>query len=335
VIDRFYFIFSERFYFLISIFVVMFACMGLSMSVPGEVTFWYWALAMCFGASWFDAALGSYRTHFSHENLASMAASVNVSYRVGMILFQAGLVMVAYFVSWQAIYVALSLLCWLWVFGVFWGHQPVNKLKNIQQHMWPVLKSWLKNELGFWGLGYFFLFHASYFWIATILLGYFRVVLGIEAIEVAAAMKFYGVGLTLLMSFVAGYWIKKHRFKHMAHLFWVQLALWGLILILMNNHLPAHTVMVLLISIENISHGFFATMAVALILHCANKNYPATTMAILTSVCLMSRLIIGSLSGWMFEYSLHGFSVIFMGLAIVPIIFLYRSPLLQRLHRQG
>ena len=201
--------------------------------------------------------------------------------------------------------------------------------------MFSTLKNWLNNELGFWGVAYFFLFHASYFWIATILLGYFRVVLGLEAVEVAATMKFYGVGLTLMMSFVAGYWIKKYRFKYMAHLLGVQVILWGLILVLMYHHLAAHTMMVLLISIENMSHGFFSTMAVALILHCANKDYPATTMAILTSICLISRLIIGSLSGWMFEYSMDGFSIIFLGLAMLPIISLYRSPLIHRLHCQG
>ena len=335
VIDRFYSVFSERFYFLLSIFMVMVSCLGLSMSLPGESGFWMWALVMCFGASWFDAALGCYRTHFTHGNLASMAASVNLSYRVGMILFQAGLVMVAHFVSWQAIYIFLSLLCWVWVVGVLWGHKVVGALQSIQKPMIPVLKAWLKDEVGFWGMGYLFVFHASYFWMATILLGYFRMVLGIEAIEVAAAMKFYGVGLTLLMSFTAGYWIKKYRFKYMAYLLLLQLALWSVMLIIMYHHLPAHMMMVLLISIENISHGFFATMAVALILHCSNKDYPATTMAILTSTCLVSRLVIASFSGWVFEYSMHGFALIFMALAILPIICVYRSPLMRRLHLEG
>lgn len=335
LIDKFYHILTERFYFLVSISVIMLACLGLSMTQPQQIMFWFWAMVMCFGASWFDAALGAYRTYFSQNNLASMAASLNVSYRVGMILFQAGLVLLSNFVSWQSIYVFLSLLCLVWFFGVIIGHFVVIRVSAIKGNVAFVLKSWLYDDIGFSGLGCLFLFHASYYWMAAILLGYFRMILGIQAVEVAAAMKFFGVGITVIMSFIAGYWLKQYRFKYMGYLFVIQCASFLLMFFLMMGQLPAHMTMVLLIGVENFTHGFFATIAVALVLHCANQQYPATTMAILTCVCLASRLVVASFSGWFFEYSVHGFWFILAVLAILPIIFIYRSPLMYRLHLQG
>ena len=167
---------------------------------------------------------------------------------------------------------------------------------------------------------FFFFFNASYFWLSSIMLSYLRLNLHIDAVTVAETVKFYGMAITLSMSFVAAWWIKRFRFKRMPVLLTIQVIGQLVMMLIMNSSQAPVTQMFELVCLDSIMHGFLSTIIVALILDCAPSAFPATGIALLTSISLVARLIIGSLGGWVFENMLSLFWLVFFVLSIIPLI---------------
>jgi len=319
LIDRYRHLVDEQAYMLLGVSIVTLACYGFSIVDPSSIFFWLNGLTMCLGASWFDAALGSYRSHFSGRYLASVSASIGVSYRVGMILFQAGLVVLASQYNWQIIYRGLMYFSLLWIVSIIALHVQVKTKENVKVSF-KILTDWLSLKIGWDGLIFFFFFNASYFWLSSIMLSYLRLNLHIDAVTVAETVKFYGMAITLSMSFVAAWWIKRFRFKRMPVLLTIQVIGQLVMMLIMNSSQAPVTQMFELVCLDSIMHGFLSTIIVALILDCAPSAFPATGIALLTSISLVARLIIGSLGGWVFENMLSLFWLVFFVLSIIPLI---------------
>lgn len=320
VIDRFRQRLPERFYLMAGGGAVSVSCWGLSVVDPNSLSFWYWAFLMCLGASWFDASLGSYRTFFRKNHLAWLASSVNVSYRVGMILFQAGLVIMAQYVGWPFIYKALSVFGFFFLSLLYFGYIVIIMEPSSAAHMGlKGVGRWLRDEIGFSRFLYFFFFNASYFWIATILLGYFRVSLDIDAVTVAKTIKGLGLVVTLLMSLLAGWWLQKMQFRYLRELMMLQFVGWVLIFLVVCGQQNVMIKMYELVLIESLVHGFLGTIIVALIIQCASDDFPAVSIAMLTSIAMLAKLVIASFSGWFFEHWWSMYWLILFVLAALPI----------------
>ena len=317
VIDKTHKYQDEKVHLMMGVIFVGMACFGFSqIHAPSSIYFWLCGFLMCFGGAWFDAALGAYRSHFAREILAQMSASVNLSYRMGMIAFQAGLIFVAQWVSWQQIYFYLAMLAMCFFVVIMYCHISVGVNKRIECSM-SEIKVWFRKVLSWPVIAFIFLFNASHFWITTMMVSYFREILGLTSVQVAVAQKGAGLVCLMIFTFLGMYWIKYFRLSRLPWLMYLQVMVAMLMYIICHWVSDPLTQMYDLVMIESAIHGIMSTYIVAFILELAPTAFPAMGVALMTSIAMASRSIISPLSGLVYDYGEQWFWFVGVVLAVV------------------
>ena len=258
-----------------------------------------------------DIAIDAWRIEINKEKELGLGAALYVTgYRIALLAAGAGALVIADIYSWKLSFIILSSIFPLGIILVL-----TIKVED-QKRDEKVLKKSFKNIIEERVLKPFYDFIIKRNWIFILifiacfkwgdaLLGVlsqpFMLEIGFSKSEIAAISKVYGLAATLIGLFVGGYFISKYG---------IILALWitaflqlfsNLVFILLALKGYDLYILMLTISIENLSGGMGTAAFIAYLSSLCNVQFSAFQYALLSSFMSFSRTWLASPAGWIID----------------------------------
>ena len=269
------------------------------------------AITLAFFSASQDIAIDAWRIEINEEKELGLGAALYVTgYRIALLAAGAGALVIADIYSWKLSFILLSCIYPLGIILVL-SIKIEDKSSNVK-----VIEKSIKNIIEERVLKPFYDFIIKKNWILILvfiacfkwgdaLLGVlsqpFMLEIGFSKSEIAAISKVYGLAATLIGLFVGGYFISKYG---------IILALWitaflqlfsNLVFILLA--LKGHDLYILMltISIENLSGGMGTAAFIAYLSSLCNVQFSAFQYALLSSFMSFSRTWLASPAGWIID----------------------------------
>jgi len=288
------------------------AGMGMSSPANGAWITACWALLVAFCSASQDIVIDAYRVEIlEKEQYGAGAAVVQYGYRLGMLVSGAGALALADHVSWAITYAAMGSLMIVGVLTVLMSAEPAAPPADIvpQGAEKPTFKDWLQRTI----VAPFTDFMTHRHWVLILLfimlyklgdafLGImtnpFLLEIGFTKTEIAAVVKVFGLGATLVGLFLGGIMTSRLGTVRTLWICGIGHALTNL-MFLVQAHVGADTqVLALGITLENLSGGMTATAFVAFISGLCHVRYTATQYALLSSLAAVGRTWLTTTAGW-------------------------------------
>ncbi len=269
------------------------------------------AITLAFFSASQDIAIDAWRIEINEEKELGLGAALYVTgYRIALLAAGAGALVIADIYSWKLSFIILSCIYPLGIILVL-SIKIEDKSSNVK-----VIEKSLKNIIEERVLKPFYDFIIKKNWILILvfiacfkwgdaLLGVlsqpFMLEIGFSKSEIAAISKVYGLGATLIGLFVGGYFISKYG---------IILALWitaflqlfsNLVFILLASKGYDLYILMLTISIENLSGGMGTAAFIAYLSSLCNVQFSAFQYALLSSFMSFSRTWLASPAGWIID----------------------------------
>ena len=269
------------------------------------------AITLAFFSASQDIAIDAWRIEINEEKELGLGAALYVTgYRIALLAAGAGALVIADIYSWKLSFILLSCIYPLGIILVL-SIKIEDKSSNVK-----VIEKSLKNIIEERVLKPFYDFIIKKNWILILifiacfkwgdaLLGVlsqpFMLEIGFSKSEIAAISKVYGLGATLIGLFVGGYFISKYG---------IILALWitaflqlfsNLVFILLALKGYDLYILMLTISIENLSGGMGTAAFIAYLSSLCNVQFSAFQYALLSSFMSFSRTWLASPAGWIID----------------------------------
>ena len=269
------------------------------------------AITLAFFSASQDIAIDAWRIEINEEKELGLGAALYVTgYRIALLAAGAGALVIADIYSWKLSFMLLSCIYPLGIILVL-SIKIEDKSSNIQ-----AVESSIKKIIEERVLNPFYDFIIKKNWILILifiacfkwgdaLLGVlsqpFMLEIGFSKSEIAAISKVYGLGATLIGLFVGGYFISKYG---------IILALWitaflqlfsNLVFILLALKGYDLYILMLTISIENLSGGMGTAAFIAYLSSLCNVQFSAFQYALLSSFMSFSRTWLASPAGWIID----------------------------------
>lgn len=312
------------------------------------------ALLVAFASATQDICIDAYRIEaVPDEQQASMAAVYITGYRLAIIAAGAGALYIADFLTWKAAYETMAALGLVGVCATLVAREPERHISRIAVHReqrvidfverrahWPV---WIRG-FGEWFVGAvvcplvdFFERNGRHALVLLLLVAVFKISdlsmaamaqplyidLGFSLSEIASITKVFGVAVTIFGGFIGGVMVLRYGIMPML--------LFGALTVAGANLLFAWlagvgdnlTALTLVISADNFSNGFSATIFIAWLSSLTSRAYTATQYALFSSLMTLPGKAIGGWSGVVVETA--GYPVFFiyaaaLGLPAVALI---------------
>jgi len=288
-----------------------------------------------------DIVLDAFRVEMFSDNQnaqASGAAIFVLGYRLGLLFSGAGALALASFMSWNSVYVIMSLGTILGIFTLFFADEPVkfsyqahqkqSFRKFINERIVKPLKDFLQNREWKLILLLIFIYRLSDAYVGPMAYPFYDD-MGFSKLEIAYVIKIYGMAATILGGLYGGLFLKKHSlYKGLYVLAYAQglttavFALQALI----GHNLP---MLVLTISFENFFSGMATAALVAYMSSLCNVLYTATQYALLSSLLSLARDFFAATSGFVLEHTSWPVFFIIAALMCLPSAFLVRYLMLK------
>ena len=269
------------------------------------------AITLAFFSASQDIAIDAWRIEINEEKELGLGAALYVTgYRIALLAAGAGALVIADIYSWKLSFILLSCIYPLGIILVL-SIKIEDKSSNVK-----VIEKSIKNIIEERVLKPFYDFIIKKNWILILvfiacfkwgdaLLGVlsqpFMLEIGFSKSEIAAISKVYGLGATLIGLFVGGYFISKYG---------IILALWitaflqlfsNLVFILLALKGYDLYILMLTISIENLSGGMGTAAFIAYLSSLCNVKFSAFQYALLSSFMSFSRTWLASPAGWIID----------------------------------
>ena len=269
------------------------------------------AITLAFFSASQDIAIDAWRIEINEEKELGLGAALYVTgYRIALLAAGAGALVIGDIYSWKLSFILLSCIYPLGIILVL-SIKIEDKSSNVK-----VIEKSLKNIIEERVLKPFYDFIIKKNWILILvfiacfkwgdaLLGVlsqpFMLEIGFSKSELAAISKVYGLGATLIGLFVGGYFISKYG---------IILALWitaflqlfsNLVFILLALKGNDLYILMLTISIENLSGGMGTAAFIAYLSSLCNVKFSAFQYALLSSFMSFSRTWLASPAGWIID----------------------------------
>lgn len=269
------------------------------------------AITLAFFSASQDIAIDAWRIEINEEKELGLGAALYVTgYRIALLAAGAGALVIADIYSWKLSFILLSSIYPLGIILIL-SIKIEDKSSNVK-----VIEKSVKNIIEERVLKPFYDFIIKKNWILILvfiacfkwgdaLLGVlsqpFMLEIGFSKSEIAAISKVYGLAATLIGLFVGGFFISKYG---------IILALWitaflqlfsNLVFILLALKGYDLYILMLTISIENLSGGMGTAAFIAYLSSLCNVQFSAFQYALLSSFMSFSRTWLASPAGWIID----------------------------------
>lgn len=328
------------------------AIAGLAFSAPAQ-TPWVtalWALLVAFCSASQDIVIDAYRVEILEKEQYGMgAAMVQYGYRLGMLASGAGALALADHASWTITYLCMAAMVGVGMVTVLLSPEPetsaaIHPFSGLDKNApkWKQCCLWLEQIIVIPFKD--FMTHSHWLLILLFVLLYkmgdaflgsmttpFLLQIGFTKSEIAAVVKLFGFGATMLGLFLGG--LITYRWGTIRAL-WVcgiGHALTNLMFVVQARVGADATVLAIGITLENISGGMTAVAFVAFLSGLCSTRFTATQYALLSSLAAVGRTWLSTPAGWVSKtLGWEGFFLFAVALAVPGLVLLWwlskRSP---------
>jgi len=311
----------RRAWMLVAQIAIVGALMGLAWSDPGlDLTRIAWfALLAAFASATQDIVIDAYRIEAVELKMqASMAASYQVGYRVGIVAAGAGALILAEFMSWSVAYQAMALLMAVGIVTVLLIDEPDRQSdsKPLSGDVtgWAYLSSWVADAFvgpfieffrrnGRWAL--ILLVFIGFYRVTDMVLGVmanpFYIEIGFSLLEIGTVTKLFGIIVTLTGAAFGGVAVARYGLGGPLIVGAVLLAVTNLFFAGMALYGPELWFLFVTIGADNFAAGFTGTVFIAYLSGLTNVNYTATQYALFSSLMTLPGKVISGFSGFIVE----------------------------------
>ncbi len=268
----------------------------------------------------------SYQVEELRDKQFGVAESIGIlGYRIGMLLAGAGAFYLSAFWDWDQIYQSLACfsilgpICTLVIDPPAQPSVPPPLHNWLQTHIVAPIQNFKKQPKYFTILLVLFLYCSGDHLIVKLQNVYFSE-LGFSAIEIANAIKLFGMGMTISSSLIAGLLLYRYSLKR---------CLWGIgflhalsfLSFIMLYHQPTLPLLYLVSALEHFTGGMHITCIFTLQLRYCNPQYAATHLGILGSCFTLNRILCASSAGWIVTQ--YGWPMLFSVACLISLVSLY------------
>lgn len=290
-------------------------CMSTVNPSASPLTMAFFAVLVTIASASQDIVLDAYRIErFTAKEQGAGVAIFVLGYRFGLIFSGAGAIWMASVMSWNNVYVIMSLGALVGMVAILCSKEPAQDLKKTQISYSGSLRKRIKKFLLTAVYDPFKDFMRKPDWAVILLFIFFYRMsdaymgpmaypfyddMGFSKVEIAYVSKLYGMMATILGGIAGGLII--NRFGIMKSLFWFGVLQGITNLMFVAQSYAGHNIYLLTvtISLDNISAGMGATALVAYLSSLCNIAYTATQYALLSSLMSFARDVFAATSGFL------------------------------------
>jgi len=295
------------------------------------------ALMVAFCSATQDVAIDAYRIEIAPAEMqGALAASYQLGYRIALLVAGAGALYIAEFQGWVVSYALMAGLMMIGLLTVLIIPEPQSSSdENNTSDGSPTLREWFERAV-VQPFGEFFrrvgrfaipiLLFVAVYRVSDISMGVmanpFYVDLGFSKTEIANIIKLFGLGMTILGTFLGGLLVARYGVMGPLFLGSVLVIAANLLFVLLAWVGRDITLLTVVISADNISGGLAGSAFIAYLSSLTRTPYTATQYALFSSLMTLPGKFIGGFSGVVVDGS--GYMIFFAYAAMLglPAIFL-------------
>ena len=309
-------------------------CMSTVNPSASPLTMAFFAVLVTIASASQDIVLDAYRIEsFSSKEQGAGVAIFVLGYRFGLIFSGAGAIWMASVMSWNNVYVIMSLGALIGMIAILCSKEPAQDSKKTQVSYSGSLRKRIKKFLLTAVYDPFKDFMRKPDWVVILLFIFFYRMsdaymgpmaypfyddMGFSKVEIAYVSKLYGMIATILGGIAGGLII--NRFGIMKSLFWFGVLQGITNLMFVAQSYAGHNIYLLTvtISLDNISAGMGTTALVAYLSSLCNIAYTATQYALLSSLMSFARDLFAATSGFLADHVSWDIFFFITALMVIP-----------------
>jgi len=282
--------------------MVSIAMLGFSNPAASPMMIALMAFLVCFFSASQDIVIDAYRRELFEDDELGFASSLYVNgYRIAMLVSGAMALYLADHISWQMVYVIMSLMMLIGIITtIFAPSSPTNLVppKTLQAAVVEPFIEFFKRD-GALMLLLFILLYKVGDSMASAMTTPFILKTGFTKTDIAAIAKTFGMAATIGGGLLGGIIMLKIHMNKSLWIFGILQAVstFGFSILAMVG--MNHYVLTGVIAFENFSSGMGTAAYAAFMAALCNKKFTATQYALLTSFMALPRTVISSGTGYM------------------------------------
>ena len=293
---------------------------------PGLLALVAFLVAFCSASQ--DIVVDAYRTEILNESERGIGVGIYImGYRIAMIVSGALALVLSDHVSWRAVYLIMASIFGVAMVVTWFAPEPEHRApppKTMAEAITLPLVDFFKRKGAIESLVFILLYKLGDVAVGSMTMP-FMISMGFSRTEIGAVNKGMGLAATIVGSLSGGALMVRLGQYRALWLFGILAACSNLTFMLLAHTGKSYPVMISAIGIENFATGMGTAAFSAFLMSLCNMRFTASQYALLTSLMAVSRVFIGSQTGWMAK-SL-GWEMYFLtcsSLAIPGLMMLFR-----------
>lgn len=306
----------------------MLSVMALSSpsGAPGMLALVAFLVAFCSASQ--DIVVDAYRTEILSESERGIGVGIYImGYRIAMIVSGALALVLSDHLSWRAVYLTMASVFAVAMVVTWFAPEPEHRApppKSMAEAITLPLLDFFKRRGAIESLIFILLYKLGDVAVGSMTMP-FMISMGFSRTEIGAVNKGMGLAATIVGSLSGGALMMRLGQYRALWVFGALAACSNLTFMLLAHTGKSYPVMISAIGIENFATGMGTAAFSAFLMSLCNMRFTASQYALLTSLMAISRVFIGSLTGWMAK-SL-GWELFFLtcsSMAIPGLLMLFR-----------
>ena len=305
------------------------ALLLLSMTQPAADHLWLVMLAgllVTFFAASQDIVIDAYRRESMAESELGLGSALYVNgYRVGMLLAGGGGLILADWMSFEAMYRLMAVFMAACVVVTLLAPEPPlpeGRPRNLREAVILPFRDYFSRD-GAWLILAFILLYKLGDTMASAMTTPFYLDLGYSKTEIGAVVKLFGFWATLAGGTLGGLWILRAGMHRALWLFGFGQMISTFGFVVLAQLPPSEVALAAVVAIENLTAGMGTAAFVGFMAALTDRRFTATQYALLSSLMGVPRVLLSAPTGWLAQtLGWSGFFLLCVLIAIPGLLML-------------
>jgi PAT family beta-lactamase induction signal transducer AmpG len=305
------------------------ALLLLSMTQPAADHLWLVMLAgllVTFFAASQDIVIDAYRRESMAESELGLGSALYVNgYRVGMLLAGGGGLILADWMSFEAMYRLMAVFMAACVVVTLLAPEPPlpeGRPRNLREAVVMPFRDYFSRD-GAWLILAFILLYKLGDTMASAMTTPFYLDLGYSKTEIGAVVKLFGFWATLAGGTLGGLWILRAGMHRALWLFGFGQMISTFGFVVLAQLPPSEVALAAVVAIENLTAGMGTAAFVGFMAALTDRRFTATQYALLSSLMGVPRVLLSAPTGWLAQtLGWSGFFLLCVLIAIPGLLML-------------
>ena len=305
------------------------ALLLLSMTQPAADQLWLMMLAgllVTFFAASQDIVIDAYRRESMAESELGLGSALYVNgYRLGMLLAGGGGLILADWMSFEAMYRLMAVIMAACVTVTLLAPEPPlpeGRPRNLREAVVLPFRDYFSRD-GAWLILAFILLYKLGDTMASAMTTPFYLDLGYSKTEIGTVVKLFGFWATLAGGTLGGLWILRAGMHRALWLFGFGQMISTFGFVVLAQLPPSEVALAAVVAIENLTAGMGTAAFVGFMAALTDRRFTATQYALLSSLMGVPRVLLSAPTGWLAQtLGWSGFFLLCVLIAIPGLLML-------------